>query len=280
MVCFCLMFRGLVQECIFWRLRGKGGFCCLKRWLNCKGRKMLIKTRGILFRAIKYSETSIIADIYTEEKGLRGYIISGVRSKHAKVSMGLLQVMSLVELVAYDRDDKSLNRIKEIKAAHVYQSLPFDIHKSAVGMFIVEVAGKAIKGSEENRGLFGFIYDILVYLDVTDALAYNNLHLSFMLGLSAYLGFQPHGEVVGRGWYLDMKEGVFTKDVPEHVYYLSETHTSFVLQLLQRDWQSGGEVKMSRTERRLLVNDLLNYYRLHIDNFPVVNSHEIWGTVL
>ena len=29
---------------------------------------MLIKTRGIVFRVVKYGETSVIADIFTEEK--------------------------------------------------------------------------------------------------------------------------------------------------------------------------------------------------------------------
>ena len=82
--------------------------------------EMLIKTRGIVFKSIKYSETSLIVDIYTEEKGLRKYLISGVRSKKAKTSAGLFQVMSLVDLVAYHRDDKDLTRIKAIKHNYVY----------------------------------------------------------------------------------------------------------------------------------------------------------------
>ena len=46
---------------------------------------MLLKTRGIVFRAIHYSETSLIVDIYTEERGLQKYIISGVHSPKARV---------------------------------------------------------------------------------------------------------------------------------------------------------------------------------------------------
>ena len=120
---------------------------------------MLIKTRGIIFRAVKYSETSIIADIYTEEKGLRSYIISGVRSKKAKVKASVLQVMTLVDMVAYHRDNKELNRIKEIKAAYVYRSIPFDIVKGAVGLFMIELARKTIKEAEENPGLFNFLFN-------------------------------------------------------------------------------------------------------------------------
>ena len=103
---------------------------------------MIFKSLGIVFRTVKYSETSVIADIYTQERGMRSYIISGVRAKQARTSMSILQVMSLVDIVAYGREDKSLNRIKEIKSAYVYQTLPYDVRKTAIGMFILELARK------------------------------------------------------------------------------------------------------------------------------------------
>ena len=68
---------------------------------------MLIKTQGIVFKSIKYRETSVISDIYTREKGLRDYIFRGVRSKRAKVKASLLQVMSVVDMVAYERTEKN-----------------------------------------------------------------------------------------------------------------------------------------------------------------------------
>ena len=123
---------------------------------------MLIKTKGIIFRSIKYSETSIITDVFTEKKGLRTYIISGVRKKNARVSASLLQVMSLVDLVVYHRDDKDMTRIKEIKAAHVYQSLPFEIAKSSVGQFMLELTRKAVREPEENLPMFKFVYENLI----------------------------------------------------------------------------------------------------------------------
>ena len=52
---------------------------------------MLIATRGIVFRTIKYSESSIIADIYTEARGLQSYYINGIRSEKAKLKAGLLR---------------------------------------------------------------------------------------------------------------------------------------------------------------------------------------------
>ena len=128
---------------------------------------MLLKTRGIIFRTIKYSETSIIADIFTEEKGLHSFIISGVRNPKSKVGSGLFQVMSLVEIVAYFKNDGKLNRIKEVRSAHIYQSIPFQIEKMAVGMFMAEVCQKSIKTAEENQELFDFLMEVFIFLDKT-----------------------------------------------------------------------------------------------------------------
>ena len=125
---------------------------------------MLIKTRGIVLKTKKYSETSIIADIYTEEKGLRSYIISGVRSKNARVSAGLLQVMTAVDIVAYHREGKSLTRLKEIRPHHIYQRIPYEVVRSAVGVLMVEVAQKTIRGEEAQSELFQFLLDNFVFL--------------------------------------------------------------------------------------------------------------------
>jgi len=240
---------------------------------------MLIKTRGIIFRAVKYSETSIIADIYTEEKGLRSYIISGVRSKRARVKASLLQVMTLIDMVAYHREDKELTRIKEIKAAHVYSSTPFDITKGAVGLFMVEVARKSIQESEENLPLFNFLFESFEYLDqTTESVA--NIHLCFLLQLSVFLGFMPGGNYSQKTPFFDLKEGYFVQELSDHLHFLKEEQSQILSQLMQTDLKTCHQVKMTRQQRKDLLHELVTYYRLHIENFPTINAHQILEEVL
>jgi DNA repair protein RecO (recombination protein O) len=234
---------------------------------------MIIKTRGIILRSVKYSETSLILDIYTEAKGLRSYIVSGVRTPKAKVSAGLLQVMSLVDMVCYDKDDaQTLNRIKEIKAAHTYTSLIFDVVKASIGQFIAEVARRTIREAEQNEALFNVLFDIFVFLDETQT-GYANLHLTFLLELSHHFGFHPHLETYTEGSVFDLKEGVFTTQ--EVTHFINRNLAKILRGLLETQWYKSGDVKMTREERRLLLNELLNFYRYHIDNFPEINSHKI-----
>jgi DNA repair protein RecO (recombination protein O) len=234
---------------------------------------MIIKTRGIILRSVKYSETSLILDIYTEAKGLRSYIVSGVRTPKAKVSAGLLQVMSLVDMVCYDKDDaQTLNRIKEIKAAHTYTSLIFDVVKASIGQFIAEVARRTIREAEQNEALFNVLFDIFVFLDETQT-GYANLHLTFLLELSHHFGFHPHLETYTEGSVFDLKEGVFTTQDVTH--FINRNLSKILRGLLETQWYKSGDVKMTREERRQLLNELLNFYRYHIDNFPEINSHKI-----
>lgn len=240
---------------------------------------MLIKTRGIVFKAKKYSETSVIADVFTEEKGLRSYLVSGVRTQKPTVSAGLLQPMTLVDLVAYHHDDRDLTRLKEIKALQVYQSIPFDIRKSAVGQFMVEVARNTVRGHEAQPDFFGFLLDHFIFLDETTQ-PVANLHLHFLLHLTEFLGFLPGGDFCEATPFFDLQEGIFTAEKPWHHHWLSEVASGKFYQLLQWPKERCHEVVFSREERKFFLKNLLDFYRLHIENFPTVHSHEVLEVVL
>lgn len=240
---------------------------------------MIIKTRGIVLRSMKYSETSIIVDVYTEEKGLRSYIVSGVRTKNAKIKSGHLQLMSILDLVVYHRDDKDLTRTKEIKSAHVYQSIPFDVVKGAVGLFMTELAQKTIKEQEENPALFRFLFDSFVHLDSTPH-PVANLHLHFLLELSVFLGFMPGEADNPETSYFDMQEGNFVEYEPIHAYFMSRELSDLVAQLLKSNREACHTIKMNKIERRQLLKHLLDFFKLHIDDFPTINAHLILEEVL
>jgi DNA repair protein RecO (recombination protein O) len=251
---------------------------------------MVIKTRGIVLRAIKYSETSVIVDIFTEQFGLRSYIISGVRTSKSKVAAGLLQVMSLVEIVAYEKAEK-LNRLTEIRAAHVYTALPFDMTRMSVGLFIAEVAQRTIKGSEENRPLFNFLFDMFKFLDMTNG-SVANLHLAFLVELSGYFGFRP--EVNEDEYYeeeeltLDLREGIFlpfyedeeydSEPLPAH--FLKANLTTILRGFLKTPWHESANIKMNRDERRALIAELLRFYQWHLEGFPDIQSFKILQEIM
>lgn len=234
---------------------------------------MLIKTRGIVFHSFKYSETSVIVEIYTEAKGLQKYIIAGVRTSRSKISAGLLQITALVEIVAYYREDKELNRIKEIKPAFVYQKIPFDVYRGAIGLFILEVARKVLKQAEQNEALFLFLLDSLILLDRSEH-SIANLHLSFLLKFSEYLGFAPSGEYSPQTPYFDLQEGIFIPFLAIK-FGLNDIESSTFSHLIHTTMEDAHDIKLHRQQRNQILHYIIQYFQLHLDNFPEIHAHQV-----
>ena len=74
---------------------------------------MLQKTQGIVLHSLKYKDTSIIVDIYTEVSGRASFLVPVSRSRKASVKSVLFQPLSLVELEADFRPNTAIYKVKE-----------------------------------------------------------------------------------------------------------------------------------------------------------------------
>ncbi len=239
---------------------------------------MLTKTEGIVFRQLPYSETSIICDIFTLEHGLVSYIIGGVRKTNARTSASLLQVMTIVDVLAYHTDRNKLHRIKEMRPAYVYQSMPMDIRKNAILLFMAEVCSKCVKEREQSPELYSTIRESLIALDNADA-GFQNFHLAFLINLADQLGFGPEADIDDTMVCFDLFEGRFRPDIPTaHHYYTEET--SPLATLIHYARGVGPEPELSRELRNTLIDDLIIFYKIHIESLKEFNSHRVLRAVL
>jgi DNA repair protein RecO (recombination protein O) len=240
---------------------------------------MLIKTRGIVFRSVKYGETSVIADVFTEEKGLCSFIGGGVRTAKARMPYNLFQPMTVVDLVAYHREGSGSNRLKELRAAEIWSTIPFDITRGAVTLFMAEICRKSITEEEEQGDLFDFLLGHLRWLDATPH-PIANLHLHFLLGLSGFLGFQPQDPEMAGELFFDLKDGMFSNIPPPHTMLLEPEQTIQMLAILESPLELVHEIPLSRPQRKALLTKLLQFYQLHLPNFKEVNTPEILEMVM
>ncbi|TFF34227.1 DNA repair protein RecO [Mucilaginibacter psychrotolerans] len=240
---------------------------------------MLHKTRGIVFKTTDYSESSVVVQIFTEKFGLQSYLINGVKKPKAKISRNMLQPLHLVDMVVYHKPAGNIQRIAELKNSPVLLSMPYDIIKSCIAMFLNEVLYKAVKQQTPDENSFDFIFHAIEWLDnATQGLA--NFHLVFLVQLTRYLGFYPHSENAVNASYFDMKNGVFSNYRPDSLSYLSPPHTQNFMALLQSNFADLAHLKLSNDERRYLINKLLEYYALHVEGFGYIKSHEVLEEVL
>ena len=85
---------------------------------------MLQKTLGIVLHTLKYKDTSLIADIYTEVAGRASFMVSIPRSRKAAVKPVLFQPLALVELEADFRPNATIYKVKEAKSLYPFATLP------------------------------------------------------------------------------------------------------------------------------------------------------------
>lgn len=239
----------------------------------------LYNTEGIIFRTLKYSETSIICDVFTKEKGLRSYIVSGVRSSKSGSKAAIYRHLNIVDLVSYDVEADKLARIKEISLHLHYQNINTDVVISSVAIFILEVSRNAIKEREANADLYQFITSWLAFLDDKNSF-HPACHLLFMVEFSAYLGFGPLKNHSLQRPCFDMLEGMFD-DISDGGAYILDADTSRHLSdICGSDRDQLHQIQMTKQERAALTDHLIKYYQLHIPGFKDLNSLEILRSVM
>lgn len=240
---------------------------------------MLQATRGLVLRATKFSDSSLICRIYTEHFGVRSYIINGVRSPKARVKAGQLRPMSLLNLVVYYREGREVDRIKELSPAYLYQGLPGNVYKGAVGMLMVEVLNKALHEDNPNPELYHFLEDSFVQLDkLSEGLA--SFHLLFLLRLSKYMGFNPKPPAEEGAYYFDLREGLFLEARPFHPDHLDIKPSGHLRAMALAALGETEKVPvLPASDRKVLLGDLLRYFELHVANFRGIRSHTILDAV-
>lgn len=87
---------------------------------------MLQKTKGIVLHTLKYNDTSIIVDMYTELSGRASFLVTVPRSRKAAVKSVLFQPLSFIEFEADYRPNATLYRVKEAKSFYPFSSIPYD----------------------------------------------------------------------------------------------------------------------------------------------------------
>jgi DNA repair protein RecO (recombination protein O) len=240
---------------------------------------MLHKTRGIVFKTTDYGESSVIVQVFTEKFGLQSYLINGVKKPKAKISRNMLQPLHLLDMVAYHKNTGSVQRVTELKNSPAFQSIPYDMIKSSLVLFLNEVLYKAVRQQAADENLFGFVFNAIEWLD-HQSIGLANFHLLFLIQLTRYLGFYPEQNPSADSDYFDMKNGVFTRYKPEGFSYLSPPHTQNFYHLLTCSFENMHLLRLTNDDRRYYIQKLLEYYTLHIEGFGNIRSHEVLEEVL
>ncbi|PLW96149.1 MAG: DNA repair protein RecO [Marinilabiliales bacterium] len=234
-------------------------------------------TRAIILRQTKYSESSIILKAFTEHSGVQSYILRGVRKKNKKTGMAVLQPMTLVSLVPVASPKSELKHVREIHPVAPYSSIPFDVTKSSVLIFLNEILNQVLKEESADETLFTFLFHSLEFFDQYDG-PVANFHLLFLLQLTKYLGIYPRNNYSATHQWFDVGQGEFTRSKADYTY-ADETGKHLSI-LLKSDFEVLGALRIPHAVRTSVNALLLSYYKYHIPGFRDLKSLEVIQMIL
>ena len=240
---------------------------------------MLHKTRGIVFKTTSYSESSVVVQVFTEKFGIQSYLINGVKKPKAKISINILQPLHLLDMVVYHKASGNIQRAAEVRQTPVFLTIPYDIVKSSLVMFLNEVLYRSVRQETADEILFEFLFHAIEILDRMEA-GVSNFHLYFLLRLTRFLGFYPDLSNAAGASYFDLSNGDFTKQIPPHTYIIEQPQTDIWLKILQSNFDNLHSLQITSADRRILLSKILDYYRLHIESFGPIKSHVVLEEVL
>lgn len=232
------------------------------------------KTLGVVLRALKYDDNSLIVDIYTATRGMVAFLVRLPKSRKAAVKGVFFRPLSVLELVFDYRQKSALQRVKDVRFAYTYRSLPYEPYKSAMALFLSEFLDRALKHESDNDPLFSYMLYSLQWLDASER-AFSNFHLVFITRLTRFLGFYPNVEAWHEGCFFDMVNACFVPARPFHHACLEPREAALIPLFMRMNYDSMRFFAMNRAERERYLEVLNEYYRLHLPEFPALKSPEV-----
>ena len=172
------------------------------------------------------------------------------------------------------RPKSNLQRLRDVSILIPFVDIPFSPYKLGISMFLAELLSYATRHEQANDVLYLFVQNSIEWLDRAKG-SIGNFHIVFMIQLSFHLGFMPNIESGMSGDYFDLVDGCFVAHVPSHVHYLNKEDSMRLVSLLRLEYKTMHLYTMSRIERNRCVEVILEYYKLHLPDFPEMKSFSV-----
>lgn len=234
--------------------------------------------KAIVISSIPYSESSLICKLYTEEFGLKSYIVRSAKKKDSKTPTQHFQSLNIIEFEAYNNNKTKLESIRTSSLISENLSINFSIVKNSLTFFIAEVINLSLKEHSPNEELFKFLYAQIIKLKKSNDEDLAEFHLNFMLQFADLLGLSPMNNYSNECIFFNPVAGKFTSNCDIQSFNLEQ---SLMLHKLLLNCNCSNErICNNKIQRNLLLDGLIVFYTIHITNHQPIKSHKILSTIL
>ena len=235
---------------------------------------MLEKTRGIILHQIKYTDSGIVAQIYTKKFGRQSFLIKGMRKRKTGKHNILFQPMFILDLELYYKASREMQTLKEFSVSFTPYDIYSNIKKSCVAIFLGEVLTSVLKEESPHEEMFDFIEESIAYFDGCKE-GFANFHIAFLVGLSSFLGFEPAPRLENENAFFDMVNGIFVPIPPVHGNYANEEITNILAEFFVASYDSVSTISLTGKIRNDVLETLVRFYSLHLPGLRKIRSLDV-----
>lgn len=230
---------------------------------------MQVSTKGIVLGYTKYSDSSIILQLYTQELGKVSLIVYGISNKK-KNKLVYFQSLYLLDVIISHKDTRQVQSLKELKINPVLPELSADFIKGTQAMFLAEVLQKSLKSTEPDLEVFDFLYHAIQMLNAMES-NYHFFHLAFMSKFARFLGIWFEPDNFHSGFY-DFRSGHLAVEKPTHPYYMTLEVFNTCKSFVHLPFDSLAQIKLNKNQRDLCLTSLVKLYEYHVTDFNQLNA--------
>lgn len=166
------------------------------------------QTQAIVITRVKYSETSIIAKLFTQKFGLVDILVKGVRAQKAKFNQHLFNPFSLLYVQISNSEKTSLQFLKEAFFVYPDQAFISNPIDDCLKLFYCDLLKNCLKNNEADNDLYLFLLSQQHLITLTEIPAYLK-PLIFTYGIIKQQGFEPQINQINTSLYYNKSDGSF-----------------------------------------------------------------------
>ena len=235
---------------------------------------MLEKTLGIVIQNIKYNDSSRIIQVFTNKFGRVSFLVNISAKKNSNFKPAIFQNFSILEIDFIRKPKISIQRIKEARLHYNYSTIPFDVLKSGISIFLTEILYKTLKEETENQELFDFIKESIIEFDkLTENVSW--FHIVFLIQLSQWLGFEPLDNYYEKNNIFDFQEGMFVENRPNNDNFFDQSLSKVFHKIINIKCNQLSNVNPESAYKARILNGLIKYYQIHNESLKQIASYDI-----
>ncbi|NTW55437.1 MAG: DNA repair protein RecO [Chlorobiaceae bacterium] len=150
---------------------------------------MIVKTRAVVLKELKYRDQSKICSIYSRDFGKMSVIVKGARNPKNKLN-GLFCAGNVIDAVIYRKTGRDLQLVSDANLVTSPLVPEPDLDRFAVLYRIIDIVRITTENDEQNLQLFTLLSETLekLYSPCGD---FQLLYAWFLHRFISFLGFQP-----------------------------------------------------------------------------------------